>query len=135
MMHIYKFFETAFQCKYSSCLGKNFYVDKNGMVHFCPHYLEKSVVGNINSNDKYIESTVFGTILRGAIDKRNDCKRKCEHYEYCLGGCPLEDGCGEFPETFKKSADYIDGIIKSNRDLSDENYAVAKIVIKDISYS
>jgi radical SAM protein with 4Fe4S-binding SPASM domain len=134
LMHLYKFFEPVFQCKYSSCLAKNYYVDRKGTVSFCPKYLSKSIVGNIKSEDKYLENEVFVTVLRKAIDKRNICKENCKYYEYCLGGCPLEDGCGDFPDAFIESATYVDNIIKNNKDLTEENYAVSKIIIKDTVY-
>ena len=77
---------------------------------------------------------MFVSVLRKAIDKRDKCKETCKYYEYCLGGCPLEDGCGDFPDAFIESATYVDNIIKNNKDLTEENYAVSKIIIKDTVY-
>ena len=134
IMHLYKFYEPIFQCKFSSCLGKNIYVDKEGKVHYCPQHLNESVLGKIGETKKYFENHQFNQIVKRAIEKRNSCKNNCEYYDYCAGACPLEDGCCDFYELFNKNATYIDDIIENNKDLSAEKYVVAKIIIKDVAY-
>jgi radical SAM protein with 4Fe4S-binding SPASM domain len=134
LMHLYKFYEPIFQCKFSSCLGKNYYVDKKGIVSFCPNHLKESVVGLVNGAEKFKDSDLYVSVLKKAIDKRDNCKATCKYYEYCAGGCPLEDGCCGFPEEFTKSSTHIDNILKNSEDLGKENYAVAKIIIKDVVY-
>lgn len=135
LMHVYKFFEPIFQCKFSSCLGKNYYVDKKGIISFCPNHLSESMIGDIKSNEKFKDNKLFSSVLNKAIEKRDNCKENCKYYEYCVGGCPLEDGCCNFPEMFEKSSTYVDNIINNNKDLAQENYAIAKIIIKDSVYS
>ncbi len=134
IMHIYKFFEPELQCKFSSCLGKNYYVDRNGIVHFCPLHLSESIVGSISSDEKFMDNDLFISVLKKAIEKRNTCKRECKYFDYCLGACPMENGCCDFPELFKKNTKYIDDIIHNNKDLTNENLLVAKIIIKDAVY-
>ena len=134
IMHIYKFYETAFQCKFSSCLGNTVYVSKNGDVHFCPSHLNESIIGNIDGNEKYFESPVFRSVLHSAIEKRDACKKDCKYFDHCLGGCPMESGCSDFPTLFEKNKAALDKIIDKNETLSDKNLVTAKIVIKDIVY-
>ena len=134
LMHIYKFYETRYQCKFGSCLGNILYVDANENVYFCPWHTESSAVGTLNDKINYFNNETATSVLRGAIAKRKKCKADCEYFEYCNGGCPLEDGCLGFPEIFSKNKSFIDGIIADGNDLSNQNLAVAKIVIKDIIY-
>lgn len=134
LMHIYKFYEPELQCNFSSCLGKNFYVDRNGKVHFCPLHLKDSIVGSIYSDEKYIENENFIKVLEKAVDKRATCRNECKYFDYCLGACPMHNGCSNFKELFDKNAKYIDNIINNNKELYNENYLVAKIIIKDIVY-
>ena len=100
-MNIYKFYEPDLQCKFSSCLGKNYYVDRRGDVHFCPVYLTKSIVGNIKTNERYLESDTFKKVIEQSIEKRENCKKQCKYFDYCAGACPLEEGCSEFSNLFK----------------------------------
>ena len=134
VMHLYKFYETAFQCNFSSCLGKNFYADKNGTVRFCPVYPEKSVVGSIKSEEKYLENERFGSVLNEAIKKRAACRDHCAWFDYCRGACPLQEGCSGFPELFQKNAGELDRIIRENESLEGKKLAVAKIVVKNAVY-
>jgi radical SAM protein with 4Fe4S-binding SPASM domain len=134
IMHLYKFYETVFQCKFSSCLGKNIFVSKNGTVHFCPIHTEKSLVGNIYCTENYFDNQTFKNVLHSAVEKRDNCKSTCQYYEHCAGACPLEDGCCDFPELFEKNKTELDRIIQNNEPLTDKKLAVAKIVVKDIAY-
>ena len=134
IMHLYKFYETEYQCKFSSCLGNKIYIDAKGDVFFCPWHTDKSKLGNIGDNKNYFEDECIRTVLHNAVAKRDKCKSECKYFEYCAGGCPLEDGCSGFPELFEKNSKYIDGLTESGADLSTYNYAVAKNVIKDIIY-
>lgn len=134
LMHIYKFYETRYQCKFGSCLGSVLYVDANGNVCFCPWHPELSAVGTLKDNVNYFNEKNAITVLNDAIAKRKKCKNECKYFEYCSGGCPLEEGCLGFPELFEKNKNFIDKIIADGEDLSDQNLAVAKIVIKDITY-
>ena len=134
IMHIYKFYEPILQCKFSSCLGDNVYVDRVGRVSFCPRYPDRSVMGMLGAQTKYFESASLVQTLEAAIAKRESCKSTCRHFEHCMGACPLEDGCGNFPELFEKNAAYLDDIIANSKDLGKENYTVAKIVVKDRVY-
>ena len=134
VMHLYKFYEPAFQCNFSSCLGKNFYVTKSGTVHFCPEHLNESIVGNVMSAEKYLESDRFQAVLSEAIKKRTDCHNRCEYYDYCSGACPLREGCSDFPALFKKNAAEFDRIVSGNEPLDGKKLAVAKIVVKDAVY-
>ena len=72
--------------------------------------------------------------MKNAIQKRNNCKTECAYFDFCMGACPLEDGCCNFPDLFIKNSKYIDDIIDNGKDLSKENYITAKIVLKDVSY-
>lgn len=134
IMHLYKFYETVFQCNFSSCLGKNLYVDKSGSVHFCPNNLSESTVGTIFGNEKYLSSPLFDETLQNAIKKREKCKKECKYFDYCMGACPLKEGCSDFVNLFEKGSKFIDEIVDNEKDLSSLNYAVAKIIIKDRVY-
>ena len=134
IMHIYKMGETEYQCRYNNCLGKTLYVSKNGNVYFCPYHTEESNVGTLKDQKDYFQDEKIISVLKGTLEKRRECKAKCQYYEECGGGCPLEKGCGEFPQLFEKNKAYIDRIIEDGDDLSKHSYAVAKLVIKDIVY-
>ena len=134
IMHIYKMGETQYQCRHSACLGKTLYVTREGNVHFCPYHAEESIVGTLNEEKNYFHDERIVKVLQSAIEKRKACKEKCEYYEDCSGACPLESGCGNFPELFDKNSEFIDSVTEAQDDLSEHNYAVAKLVIKDIVY-
>ena len=103
-------------------------------IHFCPRYLEKSAVGMLESASAYFSHENFQKTLQAAIAKREQCKATCEHFDLCLGACPMEEGCGDFPALFAKNAAYIDCVIAEGGDLGEQPYVVAKLVIKDIAY-
>ena len=134
IMHLYKFYEPFMQCKFSSCLGQNLYVTKRGTVHFCPLKLDDSLVGTLKDTGKYFDSHNFATVLKNAIAKRNDCKASCKYFDYCMGACPMQDGCCDFPQLFDKNSAYIDDVISNQKDLSNQNHMVARIVVKDMAY-
>ena len=134
IMHLYKFYETVYQCRFSSCLGKNLFISRDGAVHFCPVHTEKSAIGSIHSEEKYFDNPTFKDVLHSAIEKRDTCKRSCKYFDHCSGACPLEDGCGDFPELFEKNSSELDRIIQNSEPLTDKKLVVAKIVIKDIAY-
>jgi radical SAM protein with 4Fe4S-binding SPASM domain len=134
IMHIYKFDETRYQCKFSSCLGNVLYVDAKGKVYFCPWHTECSAVGTLQDHANYFNAENALRVLRDAVAKRKKCQAECEYFDCCGGGCPLEDGCLDFPERFEKNKSYIDGVISEEKDLSLQHLGVAKIVIKDITY-
>ena len=134
MMHLYKFYENRYQCKFGSCLGNVLYVDGKKNVYFCPWHTELSDVGTLKDKVNYFNEKNAISVLSDAIAKRKQCKTECEYFEYCSGGCPLEDGCLNFPKLFEKNKSFIDKVIADGGDLSDQNLAVAKLVIKDIVY-
>lgn len=134
IMHLYKFFETVFQCKFSSCLGEHFYVTKKGTVHFCPMHLNESEVGHIDGEGHYLNHEHFRATLDQAIEKRTICQNECQYYEYCAGGCPMEEGCCDFPALFERNAGEIDRIIQEGESLDGKKIAIAKIVVKDAVY-
>ena len=134
LMHLYRFYDTVFQCNFSSCLGKNFFVSRRGTVHFCPEHPEESLVGDIRSGEKFLENERFRAVLSEAIKKRTACRESCEYYDFCEGGCPLRDGCSDFPALFKKNAGEFDRIVAENQSLEGKKLAVAKIVVKDAVY-
>jgi radical SAM protein with 4Fe4S-binding SPASM domain len=134
LMHLYKFYEPIFQCKFSSCLGKNIFISRKGTVHFCPMHVENSFMGSIYSQNNYFDTQIFKNVLHSAIEKRSNCKSTCKYYDHCSGGCPLECGCCNFPELFEKKKSEFDRITQNNEPLTDKKLAVAKIVVKDIAY-
>ena len=134
IMHLYKFYEPVFQCKFSSCLGQNIYVTRSGSVHFCPLHLNDSSVGTLGSSEKYFNTQCFKDVLHAAIEKRDRCKSTCDYFDYCSGACPLENGCCDFPTLFKKNKSRFDEIVQKNEPLTNHNLVVAKIIIKDIAY-
>ena len=134
IMHIYKFFESRYQCKFSSCLGNVLYVDRDGKVYFCPYHTEESAIGTIYEKKNYFKEPAIQRALESAITKRQTCSAECQHFSFCNGGCPLEDGCLDFPALFQRNTELLDGIISRGDDLSRYNLAIAKMVIKDITY-
>ena len=83
-------------CKYNSCLAKSIYIDENCNLGFCPYIKNKIQLERIEKCDSFeqlFEGTGFIEILYKQIQKRNDCMQKCQQYNFCKGGCPLEDEC------------------------------------------
>ena len=134
IMHLYKFYETVYQCKFSSCLGQNIYVTSSGSVHFCPLHLQSSFVGTLRSSEKYFDTQCFKDILHEAVKKRDLCRSECKYFDYCSGACPLEAGCCDFPKLFEQNKARFDAVVQKNEPLTDKNFVFAKIVIKDIAY-
>jgi len=134
LMHAYKFYETQYQCRFSSCMGENLYVDAKKRVYFCPFHKDKSLVGTLDDGTNYFNSEEMLKTLRQTIEKRNACRSGCPHFELCGGGCPLEEGCLGFPERIAAASETIDRIIEGHIDVSTLGYAVGKIVIKDALY-
>ena len=134
LMHLYKFYETQYQCRFSSCMGGKLYVDANKRVDFCPYHKDESFVGTLDDDINYFDTENMLGTLRKTIEKRDVCKSNCPHFELCGGGCPLEEGCLGFPERMAAASEAIDKVIDSRADVSTLGYAVGKIVIKDALY-
>ena len=135
VMHLTKFDETLYGCRFSSCLGQYLYVDAKGKVFFCPEHKENSLVGTLEDEENYFKSERILEVLRQAVEKRKSCKAECPHFSLCNGACPLEEGCADFPALMQKHGEEIDRLVASKTDLATLHYAVGYMVLKDAIYA
>lgn len=78
-------------CTYTSCLTKWFGIHYNGDIYPCGRaFPEEYNIGNIENfesiNEIFLASN-YQALLRGAIERRETCKKNCSLYSKCLGGC------------------------------------------------
>jgi radical SAM protein with 4Fe4S-binding SPASM domain len=127
--------EERYGCNYSSCLGKRFFIDKDGYVSFC--YKRESYIGNIINaelTELISKSELFKSILIKSINRRNECKDKCSYFSLCKGGCILEDKeCDEFTNLICKEKEELEQIISSSFDLKNEHLSKENIILWYIS--
>lgn len=128
-------------CKYKSCLTKYLTIDcDKGTIYSCMD--ERTPIGNIfelNSIDSIFSNKSFISMLENAINKRNSCKKECEFFDICQGGCPLETydvsrSCSEkeFFLLYKEIETKLRQII-TNEDYRNLNPALAEIILSGAS--
>lgn len=133
-MHLSRFGAPLYGCQFSDCLGERLGVDKKGRVFFCPKHREESLVGNLKTKACYFESPVFLAVKEAFEKKQKGCEAVCEHYGICMGACPMEEGCLDFPVSFEAADRFLTDITDHKRDLSGYDYATVHTVLKDICY-
>lgn len=102
------------QCIYTSCLGKNLYMNKKGDIHYCYYNLDNSFITNINevkTLSEIFEKANFTKKLIDEIERRDRCKEQSNYFEYTKGGCPFNNQTINF---FKKEHDIVLQKIKAS---------------------
>lgn len=127
--------EERYGCNYSSCLGKRFFIDKEGNISFC--YKKESNIGNVINKELtelISKSELFKSLLLKSINRRKECKEKCSYFSLCKGGCILEDRqCNEFISLIGKEKEELKGIIDSSFNLKNEHLSKENIILWYIS--
>lgn len=91
---------SAVSCENSSCINKTIYYE-DGHLYFCP-FDKRSYIGEISDLANLYNQESFVEILKGAVSKRDDCKKSCKHYPICMGSCPLKIRSECIKEDFEK---------------------------------
>jgi len=133
-MHLSRFGEPLYGCQFSDCLGECLGVDKKGRVFFCPKHREESLVGDLKTKEPYFEAPVFLAVKEAFSKKQESCEASCEHYGICMGACPMEEGCLDFPSSFERADRLLTEISQGKQELSAFDYATVHTVLKDICY-
>ena len=88
----YILFNKKSLCSYNSCLGKHIGVLYDGKIFQCNRdFPDKYSYGNIFDYTDIREcfnSQGFKNMLSDNIKRREKCKKECEIYDFCTGGCP-----------------------------------------------
>ena len=119
-------------CKWSSCLGKVLFINKEGDISFCPKYSKKTYLQNfssVKSFDEIFDNEVFIKYLEKMICKRNECKAKCKYFNKCKGGCPLEEECISFEETYLLAQNEVRKILDNNINLEELPLSVKENIL------
>lgn len=108
-------------CTHNSCLGRTLYLNKDGIICFCPIKPQKTELRNISEVESFEEifnSNSFALCVDAALKKRETCMVSCQGFKFCQGGCPLLTGneCNnreymnfmQGVETILKGLDYSD---------------------------
>lgn len=88
----YILFKRRMLGKYNSCLGRWLGVRYDGTIVQCNRY-NNSNFGNINNIEKIsdaFKSDNFINTVSKAVERRELCKKNCDTYEFCQGGCIVE---------------------------------------------
>jgi radical SAM protein with 4Fe4S-binding SPASM domain len=112
-----------YQCNHTSCLGKYIYVAKDGTLSFCPKYVNETIVGTIDNPESFFQSDVFASALQKMIVKRDACKKSCDYFEKCKGGCLFEEACDKFRERQIAFEKEIEDIVSQQRGLETLHFA------------
>ncbi len=79
-------------CRYSSCMGRILYLDRDDQVYFCEKKKEQTKMYSAAQGiPEKLYNEVYSEVLGSAIAKRNQCSNQCEMFGLCRGGCPLEE--------------------------------------------
>ncbi len=78
-------------CCYTSCLGKYIGVNYDGTIVPCnrefPDVFNFGNVVDYMDIHECFESDGFKCLTKNAVIRRRNCKKNCEIYNYCAGGC------------------------------------------------
>lgn len=128
------------RCQYKSCLTKFFYIDERSDLYLCTQ--DQNKICNLfdieTLHDIYGHRT-FLMLLEQAVWQREKCRRKCEYYTMCHGGCPIKihtDGnfCKEesfFSEIVKMRGKICD--IIQNEDYRELNPVVRELILSSVA--
>ncbi len=119
LFHLAVYKQRQYQCKCSSCLSNVLYITKENDVCFCPFYPEQSRLCSTDYDGDYFDNDAFVQVLSEQIEKREECKRSCEHYSVCHGGCAINDVCQTVKTLYPKMQERAKEIIENNQPLSD----------------
>ncbi|MBR2986665.1 MAG: hypothetical protein IKC63_01470, partial [Clostridia bacterium] len=134
LRHLCRFGEVLYQCRFSDCLGKTLSVDRRGRLSFCPYAPEKSMIGDLRGSGDFRQAEAFCRIQKVFEEKRQRCQASCDHYEICMGVCPLEKGCLDFPKRLQDADRYLEELVQNGKSLAVCDYATLHTVISDICF-
>lgn len=136
-------------CSNSSCHGKYLGITADGTLYNCGRYsVTKYPFGNVddfNGLDEVYRSQGFKELVAGAIERRNTCKRSCEYFAVCGGGCSdcaiVENGLSNIPQQsclyFKTLYSHIkatvDEILEKKIPLDTFNPYMRKTIVKSFA--
>lgn len=120
---------TGMECEFSSCLGKNIYISKDGNMSFCPIYPERSLLGSVLSERKPFENEYFAECLKSMIRKRENCKRICKWFYLCNGGCVFKSDCQQQKENLSRAFSDIEETIKRRKSLENLPFYLEQSVL------
>lgn len=78
-------------CCYNSCLGKHVGIQYNGDIYNCNRDFSKEYCyGNVYDYQDIhdcFKSDGFENMVKQAVKRRECCKKECEIFDFCAGGC------------------------------------------------
>ena len=93
LFHLAVYNRQQYQCKCSSCLSNVLYITKENDVCFCPFYPNESKLCSTDYDGDYFDNEAFVQVLTKQIQSRDECKKSCDYYSVCHGGCAMKDVC------------------------------------------
>lgn len=88
-----------YSCRFRSCLGKTLYIDQSGRSYSCPfksNWIELNNLERCSQLQDIFDTNDYAQLIQEAIQRRENCRKNCDVYGVCLGGCPLD--IGDCPE-------------------------------------
>ena len=134
-------------CSNCSCHGKYISMDPDGTLFNCGRESMRAYpFGNVS--DFETAKDVFKTdgavsLIKGSIERRNECKKSCEFFSLCQGGCadlsisegslfsPPKAACTVFKIVYAHVAATINEILKNKVPLNELNPAVRFVLAKN----
>ena len=116
-----------YSCKFCSCLGKTIYIDQSGKPDSCPFKANRIELNNLEKCSQLQEAfdtADYAQLIQEAIRRRENCRKNCDIYGLCQGGCPLD--IGDCPEKDLTKA------INAARNYLQENGATDTAVHREI---
>lgn len=128
-------FGSKYSCKYTSCLGNSFFINKKGELSFC--YKNSSKIGNIFEEEVktlLLKNHLFNDLLMKAIKKRKICSEKCNNFYQCQTGCVFDKvDCDTFIKKIENKRKEINSIIENNFDFEKLHLSQENAIIRYIS--
>ncbi len=131
MLNLFMFGQVKYQCKYSSCLYENIYINKNDIASFCPKNPNDSLMGNFFLEDNIFELKSFDEFASRAVEKRDNCKKECPFYYKCMGGCFMEDDCIDIKKSFENIKSLYQSL-KNKESLEGMPYKYKSLLIRQL---
>lgn len=128
-------------CRYASCFGNTFNVDKQLNVYLCPiHADSRTLLGSLKQAENLeslLNCQAVADLLPTAVQKRQQCVANCKSFHYCQGGCPLESenntGCDYYCATVEKIRQRLLEVYRDGK-IRQVNYIVKNAILNALAF-
>lgn len=119
------------ECTNGKCLGRFLDISSTGFVRICSHSSEKKYelgyIDQFSSLAEIFNSEAFNAVVKEMIVKNQWCKKNCELFQFCKGGCCVSRiannafYCDYLKDLYPEIEKRVRKIISDNENLQEYN--------------